>query len=67
VAKTDSEHQPNADSNDTADSDSNHKIRHRAASHYEANAILALLFRIHELSSRVWSTSRTTMAAVLFA
>ena len=45
MTKTDSEHQPNAEPNDTADYESNHNIRHRAASHYEANAALALLFR----------------------
>src|SRR5262249_20748484 len=43
--KTHSERQPNAKPNETADYESNHNIRHRAASHYEANAILALLFR----------------------
>jgi hypothetical protein len=33
VSKTDSEHKPKAEPNDTADCDSNDNIRHRAASH----------------------------------
>jgi hypothetical protein len=45
VNKTENERQPNAKPDATADYESNNKIRHRVASDYDTNAILALLFR----------------------